>query len=763
MTCRGRRSPKRAGTRCSSEVAVSAPVRRADRVPQRQRSPSSWPPPQSPEIVAERAGTGRSVRRARRPCSSSPNRRRCPTPQSRSVPARSTANVSLRRTWSSTSSPRRRVPRRDPPVVDRQVRAGQAEDAAVRRRCPSEVDPGIGARRADRVADLRQERVVARPCRSPGARHARGPEHARRPSSRKRRVDLRAAAVDREQAGRSHGSRSSSSTVTNVAPAARSPAIVLADRVAGSAGPRVEQDDRAVAVVAARRRARSERSPHRCATAPSPRPRRPSGRCGSRAPERRASTRGSSWPAPNGQRNHGRGSRPVASAIAAAPSSRSVRSPSSRAAAGERGSASGGRPDARRRGSGEPSRGAPSAQRPWTKNVARDRRPRRARRGCAGRSPAGTTGGPDAPRRTSARRGRSLTGGHLRGVDVGARASRPAAAASRHASSCDRHDRDRRARAAGRGVRARSRARASPSRRSDHEDRGAERPRARGRWPSVEDLRRGLGRDHDRGQVRPGELERAVAELGGLQRLDRRSPTASFSVSAPISAAARAPPRPRITVVARPPCHAASRSGERVVGEEPSIAASPPSSASPLDLVGAGPAGRPRERAPRPRATAANVIVDGPVSCAGPGVEHVRRPSRASVLAGAVRDRHRRAAVAGVRAAPRRRPTVSALSPDWLTSDDDVVGLDGSATGSAASSAASSMRSRDAARARARSRRGSGVVGAAHPGEHERAAAARAAPIARSVRRVLDRGRGRPPKGVGLARDLGDEWVRKVS
>ena len=121
-----------------------------------------------------------------------------------------------------------------------------------------------------------------------------------------------------------------------------------------------------------RRRPRRDHVGGRSASAPSPRRSRPSRPRDSRAPSSRRTSAGSSAPAPNGQRNHGRGSTPACSRIAASASrdvGREARAPT--AAASARGSASGcrrgGRPSAIRRAVA----GYASAQRPWTKNVAR--------------------------------------------------------------------------------------------------------------------------------------------------------------------------------------------------------------------------------------------------------------------------------------------------------------------------------------------------------------------------------------------------------
>ena len=87
------------------------------------------------------------------------------------------------------------------------------------------------------------------------------------------------------------------------------------------------------------------------------------------------------------------------------------RGPRRRRAASGRGRTSGCRRGGRRPRSAARSPGTASAQRPWTKNVARHAEPPRARRAAARRCPAAPAGR-DAPRRTSARRGTGLRASH---------------------------------------------------------------------------------------------------------------------------------------------------------------------------------------------------------------------------------------------------------------------------------------------------------------------------------------------------------------
>ena len=92
----------------------------------------------------------------------------------------------------------------------------------------------------------------------------------------------------------------------------RRPAIDGADAFAGPPGPRVQEHDGAVAMRAHAfdRVVRDQSS--RCATPPSPPARRANARCDSRARRSdRQDAVSSSCPAPNGKRNHGRGSAPV--------------------------------------------------------------------------------------------------------------------------------------------------------------------------------------------------------------------------------------------------------------------------------------------------------------------------------------------------------------------------------------------------------------------------------------------------------------------
>ena len=147
-------------------------------------------------------------------------------------------------------------------------------------------------------------------------------------------------------------------------------------------------------------------------------------------------------------------------------------------------------------------------------------------------------------------------------------------------------------------------------------------------------------------------------------------PTASFSVRAPISAAARAPPRARITVVARPPCQVTRSSAS--VPRRRAGRRSPPRSPS---------ASRANRSATASARTPAIASADAPITDERRGEGHRarprllareglqrrgRRPGRASCP-----DRSSRRRCAGHRRAPARcsaTRTVSALSPDWLTS-----------------------------------------------------------------------------------------------
>ena len=161
--------------------------------------PMSPPPPQSPEI-GPTAGAGRSRPSGDTPQQLVPKPQTIPTPQSRFVPARRTANVSLRKTL-SPAQPRPRRPRADAPVVQRQVGSGEAEHTDVGDRGPAvRWSPRRGTRHAPRRRS--RSRKASSPVAPYGAAATRAAPRTVPSRREQRRVDLRAAAVDREHGGR---------------------------------------------------------------------------------------------------------------------------------------------------------------------------------------------------------------------------------------------------------------------------------------------------------------------------------------------------------------------------------------------------------------------------------------------------------------------------------------------------------------------------------------------------------------------------------
>ena len=541
--CGARSAP---GTSARRAVFGPRPSSDADRVPRAPGSPSSSPPPQSPEI-GPIAGN-----RAMRPSGATPRAVRAgaaddaDTP-GRSVPARSTANVSLRS--DALVGP---AVRAQPPAGSAGRRpAGRRRRGRTRRR--SATGDGV------RIESARRRSAARRPRRDAGAdvlrrhrvavelarRDPRGAQH-RAVAAQQRRVDLRAAAVDREERRPSHGSSSSSSTVTNVAPGVAQPVDDRSRRAsAGAAGPGVQQHHGAVAVLVRRRATRVVGD--RLAGAP-----RlpvleldvPVRRCGSRA--RRASREHARIvvrPHRTGSGTTAAGRRPSRSTIASRAVAHVGRGARRRAAAASaRGSASGGRPGAPRRRSARAVAGYASAHRPCTKNVART--PAVAQRvedafGVAGRTPR-----PIGMLRVERQRDPEPGLTHGSSPSPRGRRRRVAAGADRRAAR----------RAAGRG-RSPPRARAGALERPDVDPHRAPIRRRRrsvtsrtAPSPSRAVRRPAPGRaSRVSGSVAitiaarpgPGELQRAVAELRRSGATRPACPTASFNVSAPISAAAR--------------------------------------------------------------------------------------------------------------------------------------------------------------------------------------------------------------------------------
>jgi hypothetical protein len=92
-------------------------------------------------------------------------------------------------------------PAADPPVVDRQIGPGQAEDAELRDRTGVRVPPGGARRGARRLRDRTHVLVLARHALHPGTREdPRGAQHGPVPTQ-EGGVDLAPAAVDRQHCG----------------------------------------------------------------------------------------------------------------------------------------------------------------------------------------------------------------------------------------------------------------------------------------------------------------------------------------------------------------------------------------------------------------------------------------------------------------------------------------------------------------------------------------------------------------------------------
>ena len=226
-------------------------------------------------------------------------------PDGRVAPARRAANVSLR-TSVSAAPPTGAKARLEDADVARIVRPGEAEHR----------DPRWAARVA---AGLRGEPGETL-CRDlEGRRLVRDRRAADRPDQRavggdEGDVGLGVAAVDCEDRRDRHlAKRSSSSIRTNVAPRSRSPSMI-AGRASSVPGGQAWKRTTAPSPMG-RRVAQGVLGEERTGPRRLPVLEDDIGRrCrGSRAAARMARTRGSSAPAMNGQRNHGRGSTPVAS------------------------------------------------------------------------------------------------------------------------------------------------------------------------------------------------------------------------------------------------------------------------------------------------------------------------------------------------------------------------------------------------------------------------------------------------------------------
>ena len=238
-------------------------------------------------------------------------------------------------------------------------------------------------------------------------------------------------------------------------------------------------------------------------------------------------------------------------------------------------------------------------------------------------------------------------------------------------------------------------------------------------------------------------------------------PTASFSVSAPISAAARAGPRPRMTELVRSPSQVASSSARSGVGEQA------------LERAG-GRAGRSidlddrRRRRLAPQHPAHSRQHDE-----GGRERHGRGPdllSRSRVeddvgqsgerVARPVGDRDDERRAVGPREPLDQADDLGALTR--LAHRDEQPGAWEQVPAEVQQLGRVDVQGRHARGRERRHRRVAGVVRAPHPGEDD-------GPFLPGLRRSLERGAlvgeavRRSPDRVGLARDLRDEWVRKLS
>ena len=542
ITCRGRRNPKCSATPDARDVRRPRPS--SDRTAcHRAASPMSEPPPQSPAIQPS-AGKRYVLPSGATAEQLVPNPQTTPTPHVRSVPARSTANVSLRSTVSSVQPccrTRRRI-----------ERSSEGRSAPARQNTPREArgDRAGSAPALREAASTADTTGASSPfARAPSDGPTRGRTEQRAVARHDDGVHLRAASVDRDQGRPAHGSASSSSTVANDAPARSKPSSAIGTASARRARPRVEQHHGAVPVL---RRARDGvvadlvRGPPGLpvlgldvpvhVAVPELARARP-------APARRRGRRRTG----TGTTASGRRPRARRSLARRRGRPRAARRP--RAASCERGRSSGCRSGGRRRRSGGRGSGSPSPTGP-ARRTSPGPALGRARPGCAGCRPrpaAGRSG--CSASNVSATRGASLTRGHLRGPRVHA-GDAPAGVREPPREELDRDDRDRRReQPVDRRDPDPERALGHLALRRDHHHRGARarpgRRRAEGRGSA--------SRVRSRRRRRPDRDPRARTVRAGTRPSRRTRPCTphSFSVSAPISAAARAGPLARTTSVSR--------------------------------------------------------------------------------------------------------------------------------------------------------------------------------------------------------------------
>ena len=314
---------------------------------------------------------------------------------------------------------------------------------------------------------------------------------------------------------------------------------------------------------------------------------------------------------------------------------------------------------------GAPARGRRSPTGPAGR-TSPARRPRPARRAIA-LGVSGRQGWSGARCRSSARPSRATPWSSPWRRSRGRRACGRARARARHASSWA--GRIATAGAMPVGHRARRPAARAPSGASpswdDDQHRAARRRRARRPAPGRGRACAGSRGEHERRQLRAGQLERAVAELRRLQRLGREPGRLLERQRAHLGGGPRRSRAPSSASTGRSPSQRGERRRRRSSGS--SAAARMPSAPS-----AAAPSPVARRRARRAATSvAANVIVEGPCS-SPPGCRaRCRRPGQRAV--GAVRDADQRSAGPSPTVAARRPSrTSSALSPDWLTATSSV-------------------------------------------------------------------------------------------
>ena len=240
------RRPKCAGTlRCEPGSAPAA-------VPARMACQSAIPPrsPAAAPVATDRADRRQAEHAALRRdarCSSSRSRRRCPRPSAVGAGAKDGEGVVAQDVLARpirAARARGRCAGRPPEGRRRRgrTRRGRRRGAA-RRSSPASRPRGARSpRRSDRGRRRRRSVLVVARGDPGGAQH--GPVAAQQ-----RRVDLRTAAVDREQRRRVSRKRLQLVDRTKVAPASRETRrSIVAIASPGPAGPGVQQHDGAVAV-----------------------------------------------------------------------------------------------------------------------------------------------------------------------------------------------------------------------------------------------------------------------------------------------------------------------------------------------------------------------------------------------------------------------------------------------------------------------------------------------------------------------------------